>query len=82
MRAQAFLSRRVATPDGIRPGAIVVRDGVREGVIDGIVPAGQVPSDAEVLDFGDSVILPGLVDSHLHINDPGRTEWEGFETDR
>jgi allantoinase len=80
MRAQAFLSRRVATPDGIRPGAIVVRDGVREGVIDGIVPAGQAPSDAEVLDFGDSVILPGLVDSHLHINDPGRTEWEGFET--
>jgi len=31
-------------------------------------------------DFGDAVVLPGLVDSHVHINEPGRTEWEGFET--
>ena len=76
MRGQAFLSRRVATPEGIRPGAIVLRD----GKILGIVRADQVPADAELHDFGDSVILPGLVDSHLHINAPGRTEWEGFET--
>jgi allantoinase len=73
---QAFCSRRVATPDGIRPGAVVVRD----GKIDGFVRADQVPSQAEVHDFGESVILPGLVDSHVHINDPGRSEWEGFET--
>ena len=76
MSAQAFLSRRIATPDGIRPAAILVR----EGTIEGVVPVSQVPADAEVHDFGDSVILPGLVDSHVHINEPGRTEWEGFET--
>ncbi|MFZ0685199.1 MAG: allantoinase AllB [Terriglobales bacterium] len=76
MRAQAFVSRRVATPEGIRPGAIVVRD----EKIDAFIPANQVPSDAEVHDFGDSAILPGLVDSHLHINAPGRGDWEGFET--
>jgi allantoinase len=76
MRAQAFVSRRVATPDGIRPAAIVVSD----GKIDREVPVNKVPAGAEVYDLGDSVILPGLVDSHLHINAPGRTEWEGFET--
>ena len=40
----------------------------------------DVPADAELFDFGDHVLLPGLVDSHVHINEPGRTEWEGFET--
>jgi allantoinase len=76
MHGQAFLSHRVATPDGIRPGAVLVRD----GKIDGFVPADQVPANIEVRDFGESAILPGLVDSHVHINEPGRTEWEGFET--
>ncbi|XP_053696986.1 allantoinase [Sabethes cyaneus] len=36
--------------------------------------------DAEVYDFGDLVLMPGLIDSHVHINEPGRTEWEGFYT--
>ncbi len=76
MDGQAFISRRIVTPEGIRPGAILVRD----GEISDIVPADQAPADAEVHDFSDAVILPGLVDSHVHINDPGRAEWEGFET--
>ncbi|MGA2981208.1 MAG: allantoinase AllB [Terriglobales bacterium] len=73
---QAFVSHRVATPDGIRPGAVLVRD----GRIAGFVRVNEAPADAEVRDFGESAILPGLVDSHVHINDPGRTDWEGFET--
>jgi allantoinase len=88
MGAQAFLSRRIVTPDGIRPGAIIVgsgvrnhvRNGARDGEIDCIVPINQVPADCELHDFGESVILPGLVDSHVHINEPGRSEWEGFAT--
>jgi len=76
MDGQAFVSERIATPDGIRPGAIIVRD----GKIGGIVHADELPAHAEVHDFGESTILPGLVDSHVHINDPGRAEWEGFET--
>jgi len=73
---QAFVSHRVVTPEGIRPGAVLVRD----GTIGGVVDVRQVPADAEVHDFGEAAILPGLVDSHVHINDPGRAEWEGFET--
>src|ERR1700680_2202926 len=78
MDGQAFVSRRIATPDGIRPGAIIVRKDVREGKISGIVHADELPADTEVHDFGEGAILPGLVDSHVHINDPGRAEWEGF----
>jgi allantoinase len=76
MDGQAFLSHRVATPDGIRPGAVLVSD----GKIDAFVPSGKIPADCEVHDFGGLAILPGLVDSHVHINDPGRADWEGFET--
>jgi len=73
---QAFRARRVVTPEGIRPAAILVEG----GLIRAVVSPDQVPDDYEVHDFGDLAILPGLVDSHVHINDPGRAEWEGFET--
>ena len=81
MDGQAFVSQRIVTPDGIRPGAILVQDGKIGGVVlaDDLHAHAQV-RDFEVRDFGESAILPGLVDSHLHINDPGRSEWEGFET--
>ena len=49
--------------------------------IQSIVPRDQVPAQRyEIQDFGNAAILPGLVDSHVHINEPGRTDWEGFET--
>ena len=38
----------------------------------------EVPRDAELHDCGNNALLPGLVDTHVHINEPGRTEWEGF----
>jgi len=76
MSLQAFLSKRVVTPGGIRPGALLV-DG--ELITDFVSPQ-DVPAGASLRDFGDAAILPGLVDSHVHINDPGRADWEGFET--
>jgi allantoinase len=76
MTLQAFVSRRVVTPEGIRPAAVLV-EGER---ITAVVAVGRVPAEAQVRDFGEAAILPGLVDSHVHINEPGRTEWEGFET--
>ncbi len=76
MSLQAFVSRRAVTPQGIQPAAILV-EGER---ITAVVLPTQIPSGAEIHDFGDAAILPGLVDSHVHINDPGRTEWEGFRS--
>jgi len=76
MSLRAFLSRRVVTADAVRPGALLVEG---ERILEVIAPE-QVPPQTEVHDFGNAAILPGLVDSHVHINDPGRTEWEGFLT--
>lgn len=76
MSLQAFSARHVVTPEGIRPAAILVAG----EKISAIVSLDEVPADAQVRDFGEAAILPGLVDSHVHINEPGRTEWEGFET--
>src|SRR5208282_3552492 len=74
--AQAFVSTRVVMTEGIRPAAILEDD----GRIRGLCSPDEVPTGYAVRDFGELAILPGLVDSHVHINEPGRTEWEGFET--
>ncbi|HEU0029772.1 MAG TPA: allantoinase AllB [Kofleriaceae bacterium] len=69
-------SRRVVTGPSIRPAAIHIRDGVIERVAD----HDDVPAGAHVDDVGDLAVLPGIVDTHVHLNEPGRTEWEGFAT--
>ncbi len=74
--AQAFVSTRVVTPEGIRAAAILEDEGrIRE-----VRGLDEIPPTYAVRDFGNLTILPGLVDSHVHINEPGRTEWEGFWT--
>ncbi|HWZ98212.1 MAG TPA: allantoinase AllB [Candidatus Dormibacteraeota bacterium] len=76
MNLRAFRSNRVVTPEGVRPAGILVED----ETIRGVVSSSEIPVQAEIKDFGDLAILPGLVDSHVHVNEPGRTEWEGFFT--
>jgi allantoinase len=76
MSVKAFLSRRVVTPHRIEAAAVLVQDGQ---ILD-IVATNQLPAHISVTDFGGAAILPGLVDSHVHINEPGRAEWEGFRT--
>jgi allantoinase len=66
--------RRIITSEGERQGAICVRD----GVITAITAFDDIPSGLPVHEAGDSVVMPGLVDTHVHINEPGRAEWEGF----
>jgi allantoinase len=66
--------RRVVVPGGERPASLRIRGGriVAVGEPDDLVPG------ADVLDFGDAVVMPGLVDTHVHVNEPGRADWEGF----
>ncbi|HEX3128195.1 MAG TPA: amidohydrolase family protein, partial [Thermoanaerobaculia bacterium] len=68
--------RRVATPDGIAPASIHIE----QGVIAAVRAWEDLPDGAEVIEAGETVVMPGLVDTHVHINEPGRTDWEGFET--
>ncbi|MYU54448.1 MULTISPECIES: allantoinase AllB [Streptomyces] len=68
---------RVVTPQGMRAASVSVRD----GRIAAVLPYdARPPAGARVEDFGDDVLLPGLVDTHVHVNDPGRAEWEGFRS--
>jgi allantoinase len=67
-------SAQVALGDGVRPAAVVVHGGKIESVLE---YAATVRAASDV-DLGDVALLPGLVDSHVHVNEPGRTEWEGF----
>ncbi len=69
-------SRKVVTPEGSRAATVhldgerILRVGAWDDVLEG----------AELIDYGQAAILPGIVDAHVHINEPGRTEWEGFLT--
>jgi allantoinase len=70
----ALRSTRIVTPEGEQPGVVLV-DGGR--IVDVVAPS-KAPPDIE--DLGDLALLAGFVDSHVHVNDPGRAHWEGFDT--
>ncbi|MGI4833856.1 MAG: allantoinase AllB [Janthinobacterium lividum] len=71
----ALRSTAVVTPVGVRPALLVLENG---RLADVLPPDAAVA--APVLDLGDAAILPGVIDPHVHLNEPGRTEWEGFDT--
>jgi allantoinase len=72
----ALTSTRVVTGDAPKHATVVV-DGER--IAD--VRDGSSVRDGEThIDLGDDMLAPGLVDSHVHVNEPGRTDWEGFST--
>jgi allantoinase len=73
---KALLSRRIVTAEGIRPGALLING----EQIEAIVAIEDAPPDAIREDLGNLAVLPGLVDSHVHINEPGRTDWGGFQS--
>lgn len=78
-------ARRVVTPGGVVAADVTVRG----GVISAVTPLDEPPGSGGAADrgpadrvelAGDEVLLPGLVDTHVHVNEPGRTDWEGFAT--
>jgi allantoinase len=70
-------SRRVVTPEAVRPASLHIRG----GVITALGEWDEIPADVSpVVDAGDAVVMAGLVDAHVHVNEPGRTSWEGFAT--
>jgi allantoinase len=69
-------SRRAVTPEGERPAAVAVHSGQIAAILD---YASTVDATEDV-NLGATALLPGLVDTHVHVNEPGRTEWEGFAT--
>ncbi|MGY1702607.1 allantoinase AllB [Geodermatophilus sp. SYSU D00766] len=68
-------ARRVVLPDGERAAAVHTEG----GVVTAVTAFDDAPAGAVTL-ADDEVLLPGLVDTHVHVNEPGRTEWEGFAT--
>jgi allantoinase len=72
----AIVSQRVFTPEGPRPAAVVIE---AERIVE-IVEPDALPPALPYEDLRELALLPGLVDCHVHVNQPGRTHWEGFET--
>jgi len=74
MSVSAYRSSRVILPTGMQEATVLVEG---EQIAEVVRGSRRV---AGAIDFGDRVLGPGLVDCHVHVNEPGRTEWEGFET--
>jgi allantoinase len=69
--------RRVVLPGEVTAASVHISD----GHIAAVTAFDEVPKDCEIVEAGrDSIVMPGLVDTHVHVNEPGRTDWEGFAT--
>ncbi len=71
----ALRSARTLTPTGERPALVVIENG---RILEVLPPDTAV--SCPVTELGETALLPGLIDPHVHLNEPGRTHWEGFDT--
>ncbi len=77
MRADsAIVGGRVATAEGVFPATVVITGGRVSALLD----PRERPDAEDVVDARGKVVVPGGIDPHVHFNEPGRTDWEGFET--
>lgn len=73
---RAIRSRRVLTEAGVLPALVTMQNGVFQAIED----YESESCTSGLLDLGNAVVMPGLVDTHVHVNEPGRTDWEGFQS--
>ncbi|KAL1221754.1 Allantoinase [Cardamine amara subsp. amara] len=71
-------SKRIVTPDGLISGSVEVKGGIIVSVVKEADWYKSQRSRVKVIDYGEAVLMPGLIDVHAHLDDPGRSEWEGF----
>ena len=72
----AIKSSRIVTPEGLIDGIVIIEN----GKISAITPSIPADFSGEIVEAKNHFVMPGLIDPHVHINEPGRTDWEGFET--
>ncbi|KGN64669.1 allantoinase [Cucumis sativus] len=70
-------SKRIVTPQGVISGAVEINGGKIVSIVKEEEKHGKIMGN-HVVDYADAVVMPGLVDVHVHLDDPGRSEWEGF----
>lgn len=69
-------SRRVVTPEAVSQASVHIQN----GIITALGEWNEISSEVPLVDAGEAVVMPGLVDAHVHVNEPGRARWEGFAT--
>ncbi|XP_047328418.1 allantoinase [Impatiens glandulifera] len=70
-----IVSNNIVTPKRVISGSVEIKGGIIVSVLEGYKARNK---NQKVIDYGDSIVIPGLVDVHVHLDDPGREEWEGF----
>ena len=76
MAEQAIHSKRVITENGVTDATVFINNGKITDIVKGIPENNSV----QIIEAGNNIIMAGIIDPHVHINEPGRTEWEGFYT--
>lgn len=79
---EVVVSSRAVVSGRLTAATIIISQasGKITAVFDSVLPSADFPSGTPYFDYSPHVLLPGLVDAHVHLNEPGRTEWEGFYT--
>ncbi|KAI4296719.1 hypothetical protein L6164_036653 [Bauhinia variegata] len=72
-------SKRIVTPEEVISGSVEINQGKIISIVKGDIPH-ENSKQKNIIDYGEAVVMPGLIDVHVHLDEPGRTEWEGFLT--